>query len=108
GCACKIGPGDLQALLARLPRSSDPALLVGITTADDAGVYRLSDELALVQTVDFFTPIVDDPYAFGAIAAANALSDIYAMGGRPLTALNLLAYPVSALDPETVAQILRG
>ena len=95
-------------MLRYLPTPSDPNLLVGITTCDDAGVYRLSDELALVQTVDFFTPIVDDPYAFGAIAAANALSDIYAMGGRPLTALNLLAYPVSALDPETVAEILRG
>jgi selenide, water dikinase len=95
-------------VLRHLPTPSDPNLLVGITTCDDAGVYRLSDELALVQTVDFFTPIVDDPYAFGAIAAANALSDIYAMGGRPLTALNLLAYPVAALDPETVAEILRG
>ena len=95
-------------MLRHLPTPSDPNLLVGITTCDDAGVYKLSDELALVQTVDFFTPIVDDPYAFGAIAAANALSDIYAMGGRPLTALNLLAYPVSALDPETVAEILRG
>jgi selenide,water dikinase len=95
-------------VLRHLPTPSDPNLLVGISTCDDAGVYRLSDELALVQTVDFFTPIVDDPYAFGAIAAANALSDIYAMGGRPLTALNLLAYPVSALDPETVAEILRG
>jgi selenide,water dikinase len=95
-------------VLRHLPTPSDPNLLVGISTCDDAGVYRLSSELALVQTVDFFTPIVDDPYAFGAIAAANALSDVYAMGGRPLTALNLLAYPVSALDPETVAQILRG
>ena len=95
-------------MLRHLPTPSDPNLLVGISTCDDAGVYRLSSELALVQTVDFFTPIVDDPYAFGAIAAANALSDIYAMGGRPLTALNLLAYPVSALDPETVAEILRG
>src|SRR2546430_8784735 len=91
-----------------MPRIANPNVLVGFDTADDAGVYRLSDELALVQTVDFFTPIVDDPYAFGAIAAANALSDVYAMGGRPLTALNLLAYPVSALDPETVAEILRG
>src|SRR2546430_4114485 len=91
-----------------MPRIANPNVLVGFDTADDAGVYRLSDELALVQTVDFFTPIVDDPYAFGAIAAANALSDVYAMGGRPVTALNLLAYPVSALDPETVAEILRG
>lgn len=95
-------------MLRHLPIPSDPNLLVGINTADDAGVYRLSDELALVQTVDFFTPIVDDPYTFGAIAAANALSDVYAMGGRPLTALNLLAYPVARLDAETVAAILRG
>lgn len=95
-------------MLRHLPASNDPNLLVGFNTADDAGVYRLSDDLALVQTVDFFTPIVDDPYAFGAIAAANALSDVYAMGGRPLTALNLLAYPVSTLDAEIVAEILRG
>jgi len=108
GCACKIGPGDLQALLARLPRSSDPALLVGSDTADDAGVYRLSDELALVQTVDFFTPIVDDPYDFGRIAATNALSDVYAMGGRPLTALNLVAFPLEQLGADTLREILRG
>lgn len=95
-------------MLRHLPASADPNLLVGISTSDDAGVYRLSDELALVQTIDFFTPIVDDPYAFGAIAAANALSDVYAMGGRPLTALNLLAYPVASLDAEVVAEILRG
>ena len=108
GCACKIGPGDLQALLARLPRSSDPALLVGSDTADDAGVYRLSDELALVQTVDFFTPIVDDPYDFGRIAAANALSDLYAMGARPVTALNLVAYPLERLGEEPLAEIMKG
>jgi selenide,water dikinase len=95
-------------VLRHLPAPTDPNLLVGINTADDAGVYRLSDELALVQTVDFFTPIVDDPYAFGAIAVANALSDVYAMGGRPITALNLLAYPVARLDSEIVAEILHG
>jgi selenide,water dikinase len=108
GCACKIGPDDLHALLAELPRSADPALLVGSETADDAGVYRVSEELALVQTVDFFTPIVDDPYDFGRIAAANALSDVYAMGARPLTALNLLAFSLEQLGAETLAQILRG
>jgi selenide,water dikinase len=95
-------------VLRHLPAPTDPNLLVGISTADDAGVYRLSDDLALVQTADFFTPIVDDPFAFGAIAVANALSDVYAMGGRPITALNLLAYPVSRLEPEIVAEILRG
>lgn len=108
GCACKIGPGDLRALLAELPRASDPALLVGSETADDAGVYRLTDELALVQTVDFFTPIVDDARDFGRIAAANALSDVYAMGGRPLTALNLVAFSLEQLGAETLAEILRG
>jgi selenide, water dikinase len=108
GCACKIGPGDLHALLGELPRSADPALLVGSETADDAGVYRLSDELALVQTVDFFTPIVDDPYDFGRIAAANALSDIYAMGARPVTALNLVAFSLEELGADTLMEILRG
>jgi selenide, water dikinase len=108
GCACKIGPGDLHALLGRLPRSDDPAMLVGPETADDAGVYRLTDELALVQTVDFFTPIVDDPYDFGRIAAANALSDVYAMGARPVTALNLVAFSLEQLGAETLTEILRG
>jgi selenide,water dikinase len=108
GCACKIGPGDLHALLAGLPRSADPALLVGSETADDGGVYRVNDELALVQTVDFFTPIVDDAYDFGRIAAANALSDVYAMGGRPVTALNLVAFSLDQLGPETLTEILRG
>jgi selenide, water dikinase len=108
GCACKIGPGDLHALLASLPRTADPALLVGSETADDAGVYRVSDELALVQSVDFFTPIVDDPYDFGRIAAANALSDLYAMGARPLTALNLVAFSLEQLGAEVLAEILRG
>jgi selenide,water dikinase len=108
GCACKIGPGDLQALLAELPGPSDPAVLVGSETADDAGVYRVSDELALVQTVDFFTPIVDDPFDFGRIAAANAVSDVYAMGARPVTALNLVAFSLDQLGPEILTEILRG
>lgn len=86
----------------------DENLLVGLQTHDDAGVYKLSDDLALVQTVDYFTPIVDDPYLFGRIAAANALSDIYAMGGKPLTALNIVGYPISKLPPEILAQILQG
>ena len=86
----------------------DPNLLVGLQTHDDAGVYKLSDDVALVQTVDYFTPIVDDAYLFGRIAAANALSDIYAMGGKPLTALNIVGYPISKLPPEILAQILQG
>ena len=90
------------------PRRRDPDLLVGSDTADDAGVYRLDARRALVQTTDFFTPVVDDPFAFGQIAAANALSDVYAMGGRPLTALNLLAVPDDLVPPEVIAQILRG
>jgi selenide,water dikinase len=108
GCACKIGPGDLHALLGEFPRSADPALLVGSETADDAGVYRVSDELAIVQTVDFFTPIVDDAYDFGRIAAANALSDVYAMGARPVTALNLVAFSLEELGADTLKEILRG
>ncbi len=96
--------------MRQLPRAreSDPNLLVGSDTADDAGVYRLDARRALVQTVDFFTPIVDDPFVFGQIAAANALSDVYAMGGRPLTALNLLGVPVDDVPPEAIARILAG
>jgi selenide,water dikinase len=108
GCACKIPPGALHPLLAELPRSSDPALLVGHESADDAAVYQVSDDLAIVTTVDFFTPIVDDPYDFGRVAATNALSDVYAMGGRPLTALNLLAYSLEELGDEPLREILRG
>ncbi|WP_276352341.1 selenide, water dikinase SelD [Cohnella caldifontis] len=109
GCGCKIGPADLMQVIRELPPSvPDPNLLVGLETSDDAGVYKLSDETALVQTVDFFTPIVDDPYSFGQIAAANAISDIYAMGGRPLTVLNIVAFPISALDKRILAEILRG
>jgi selenide, water dikinase len=108
GCGCKLGPADLLPIVRALPHIDDPDLLVGAGTADDAGVYRLSDELALVQTVDFFTPIVDDPYDFGRIAAANALSDVYAMGGWPLTALNLVAFPLEQLGPEVLGAILRG
>jgi len=109
GCGCKIGPGELSQVIRSLPAAMpDPNLLVGIDTSDDAGVYKLSDELALVQTVDFFTPIVDDPYSFGQVAAANAISDIYAMGGKPLTALNIVAFPIRTLDKQVLADILRG
>ena len=94
-------------MLAALPRRADENVLVGFDTSDDAGVFRLTPECALVQTVDFFTPIVDDPFTFGAVAAANSLSDVYAMGGRPLTALSILAYP-GAGDLEDLEQILHG
>jgi len=98
----------LAPLLQSLPASDDPNLLVGTSTADDAGVYRLRDDLAIVQSVDFFTPIVDDPYDFGRIAAANALSDIYAMGARPITAMNLVAWSVQELGAEMLGEVLRG
>ena len=103
-----MGPGDLSRALAALPVKSDPRLLVGRETFDDAGVFRMSDDLALVQTVDFFAPIVDDPFDFGQIAAANALSDVYAMGGQPLTALNIVAFPTSDLPLDVLGQILAG
>ena len=97
----------LDKVLAAIPRVTNEHVLVGFDTADDAGVYKLTAELALVQTVDFFTPIVDDAYTFGAIAAANALSDVYAMGGKPLSALSILAYPAKG-DLEDLEQILKG
>jgi len=97
----------LDRVLAAVPRWADENVLVGFDTADDAGVYRLTAELALVQTVDFFTPIVDDPYTFGAIAAANSLSDVYAMGGRPISSLSILAYPAKG-DVSDLEQILKG
>jgi selenide,water dikinase len=108
GCGCKLSAADLRPIVAGLPRPTDPRVLVAADTADDAGVVRLSDEIALVQTADFFTPIVDDPYAFGRIAATNALSDIYAMGAVPVSALNLVAYPLETLGPEILGEILRG
>jgi selenide, water dikinase len=108
GCAAKQPPGYLLPLLSHIPDFKDPNVLVGSATADDAAVYKLSDELALVVTTDFFTPIVDAPGDFGAIAAANALSDIYAMGGQPLLALNLVGFPDDKLSIEVLADILRG
>ena len=95
-------------MLARLDLPSHPDLLVGISTGDDAGVFRLSDDLAIVNTVDFFTPVVDDPFTYGQISAANALSDVYAMGGMPRTALNIVCWPQSGLPGEMLAEILRG
>ena len=103
-----MGPADLSQALAPLARKSDPRILVGHETFDDAGVFRVSDDVAIVQTVDFFAPIVDDPYEFGQVAAANALSDIYAMGGTPLTAMNIAAFPVGQLPIEVLTEILRG
>jgi selenide,water dikinase len=108
GCAAKHPPGYLFPLLGRLPKVTDPNVLVGSATADDAAIYRLDDERALVLTTDFFTPVVDDPYEFGSVAAANALSDVYAMGGRPLTALNIVGFPDVGLDVSVLGEILRG
>src|SRR5215218_3661821 len=108
GCGCKLGPEQLLPIVRALPAGDDPNLLVGASTADDAAVYRLSDELALVQTVDFFTPIVDDAYDFGRIAATNALSDVWAMGGEPLSALSLVAWPLERLGAEMLEAVLRG
>ncbi|WP_060210466.1 selenide, water dikinase SelD [Sporosarcina koreensis] len=109
GCGCKIGPADLSQVLQSLPPAAfDPNLLVGLDTSDDAGVYKLTDDIAIVQTLDFFTPIVDNPYDFGQIAATNAISDVYAMGGKPITALNIVAFPISTLDKSILSDILRG
>lgn len=107
GCAAKIGPGTLAGILESLPKFEDPNLLVGIETSDDGAIYKVSDEIALIQTLDFFTPVVDDPYTFGQVAAANALSDIYAMGGEPKTALNIVAWP-NCVNPKFLGEILRG
>src|ERR671936_1833443 len=108
GCACKLSPSELHPLLEELPAPDDPRVRVGADTADDAAAFYLSPDLAILTTVDFFTPIVDDPYDFGRIAATNALSDIYAMGGEPLTALNLVAYSLEDLGGEVLREILRG
>jgi selenide,water dikinase len=109
GCAGKIPPSGIARILRDLPpRSADPRLLVGTETSDDAGVYLVTDGLAIVQTVDFFPPLVDDPYTFGQIAATNALSDIYAMNGRPITAMNLVMFPDDELPLEILGEIVRG
>jgi len=108
GCACKIQPEKLARILKNLPATTDPSILVGTNTSDDASVYKLTDELAIVQTLDFFTPIVDDPYDFGAIAAANAISDVYAMGGTPKYAQNIVGFPENVLDLSILEKILQG
>src|SRR5207237_8576260 len=106
---CKLPAAAIAPLLSSLPAvEPDPAVIVGFQTSDDAGVYQLTDELALVHTVDFFTPIVDDPFDFGRIAATNALSDIYAMGATPVSALNLVAFSLTELGEAVLIEILRG
>ena len=108
GCASKIAPADLEAMLGRLPEVKDPAVISGLAAADDAAIYRIAENLCLVQTVDVFTPCVDDPRLFGRICAANCLSDIYAMGGQPRTALSILAFPSETLDGEIMCRMLAG
>src|SRR5437016_6211188 len=108
GCACKLGPGELAQVLRSIPTGTSPDILVDAALSDDAAVIRLTDDRALVLTTDFFTPIVDDPFSFGQIAAANALSDVYAMGGRPLYCLNLVAWPRDTLPLEVLGDVLRG
>ncbi|MHC4562133.1 MAG: selenide, water dikinase SelD [Planctomycetota bacterium] len=108
GCASKIAPADLEALLARLPAVDDPAVVSGIAAGDDAGVYDLADGVRVVQTVDVFTPCVDDPFTFGRICAANCLSDIYAMGAVPRTALSVVGFPIETLDGRIMHEMLRG
>src|SRR5689334_4873227 len=109
GCGCKIAPGVLSEILKGTSRMPvPPELLVGIETSDDAAVYKLDDEQALVATTDFFMPIVDDPFDFGRIAATNAISDVYAMGGRPIFALALVGMPINVLSTEVIGRILEG
>src|SRR4051812_9046316 len=109
GCGCKIAPAVLSEILASTPiRGLPKELLVGTETADDAAIYRLNDEQALVATTDFFTPIVDDPFDFGRIAATNAISDVYAMGGKPIMALALVAMPIDKLTVEQIGAAIRG
>jgi selenide,water dikinase len=108
GCSAKISPKQLEEILKYLPLPSDPNILVDIDTHDDAGVYRVNDELALVLTTDFFPPVCSDPYEFGQIAAANSISDVYAMGGDPVLALNLMMFPAARVPMEAYADILKG
>ena len=107
GWAAKVGPETLAQVLGKLPKFEDENLIVGIETSDDAAIYKVTDDIAMIQTVDFFTPIVDDPYMFGQIAAANSLSDVYAMGGEPKVALNIVGFP-NCLDPQILGDILAG
>ncbi|HEY2272090.1 MAG TPA: selenide, water dikinase SelD, partial [Jatrophihabitantaceae bacterium] len=108
GCACKIPPGELESLVAGLTGFVSDDLIVGLDDGDDAAVVRIAGDTAIVCTADFFTPVVDDPYDWGRIAAANALSDVYAMGGRPLVAVNLVGWPRDRLPVELLTEVLRG
>ena len=108
GCASKISAVELDRILTRLPSYNDPRIISGISDGDDAGIFKITEEITIVQTVDVFTPCVDDPYTFGQIAACNSVSDIYAMGGKPLTALSILAFPTDTLPEETMYQIMKG
>jgi selenide, water dikinase len=108
GCAAKISPAQLSEIVRRLPRFLDENLLTSIDTFEDAGVYKISDELAIIQTLDFFPPVVDDPFVFGKIAAVNALSDVYAMGGQPLLAMNILSFPVCDYPLDVAQRIVEG
>ncbi|GCL66514.1 selenide, water dikinase SelD [Veillonella tobetsuensis] len=108
GCACKIGPHILERVLKSVTSVTNERVLADMTGADDAGVYKISDTLALVQTLDFFTPVVNDPVLFGKIAAANALSDVYAMGGTPLTAMNIVGFPISLVEQGVLTDVLNG
>jgi selenide,water dikinase len=108
GCGCKLPAAELLAMVGELPAQRDPRLLVGTATGDDAAVFLVREDLALVQSVDFFPPLVDDPYDFGRIAAANALSDLYAMGATPLTAMNVVAFPLASLGRGVLGEVLRG
>jgi len=108
GCGCKMTRKDLSVVLSHLPPVADPNIIIGTATADDAAVYKIDDKRAIVQTVDFFTPIVDDPYAYGQISAANSISDIYAMGGRPLFALSIIAFPINTIPASILGEIVRG
>ncbi|GCL68780.1 selenide, water dikinase [Veillonella tobetsuensis] len=108
GCACKIGPHILERVLKSVTSVTNERVLADMTGADDAGVYKISDTLALVQTLDFFTPVVNDPVLFGKIAAANALSDVYAMGGTPLTGMNIVGFPISLVEQGVLTDVLNG
>lgn len=108
GCSSKIPPKQLEEVLKHLPLPEDPDILVNVDTRDDAGVYRINDDLAIVFTTDFFPPVCSDPYEFGQIAAANSISDVYAMGGKPVLALNIMMFPASTLPAEVYGEILRG
>src|SRR5512141_2208533 len=109
GCGCKLAPAVLQDIISRIPAAGAfPNLMVGTETSDDAAVWRLNDTQALVATTDFFMPVVDDPFEFGRIAATNALSDVYAMGGTPILALAIVGMPIGKLDANSIARILEG